>query len=133
MHNFSLRWIPPQRPVGACPYLRGGVPSLSTPKEPPCTWAGREVVLDLRSGLLPLYFSRAQLLPLALSLECLGEDKASISLHLTNTSCSSIYLLPQKHKLIFIFLKKLHIEYVVTSNNPLLNHSERTASKSSLI
>ena len=37
-------------------------------------------------GTLPLYFSRAQLLPLALSLECLGENKASVLLRLTNTS-----------------------------------------------
>ena len=43
-----------------------------------------------------LYFSRAQLLPLALSLECLGENKASVLLHLTYTSCpaqGSLYLL----------------------------------------
>ena len=49
-------------------------------------------------GALSLYFSRAQLLPLALSLECLGANKASILLHLTNTSCSAqghVYLLPQ--------------------------------------
>ena len=35
----------------------------------------------------PYHFSRAQLLSLALSLECLGENKAWILLHLTNTSC----------------------------------------------
>ena len=49
-------------------------------------------------GALSLHFSRAQLLPLALSLECLGENKASILLHLTNPSCPAqgpIYLLPQ--------------------------------------
>lgn len=47
------------------------------------------VKLSLISGvvILFLYFSRVQLLPLGLSLECLGEDKASILLHLTNISC----------------------------------------------
>ena len=38
-------------------------------------------------GTLSLCFSRAQLLPLALSLECLGEKKAWILFHLTNTRC----------------------------------------------
>ena len=38
-------------------------------------------------GTFSLCFSRIQLLPLALSLECLGENKAWISLHLTNTRC----------------------------------------------
>ena len=49
-------------------------------------------------GTLSLSFSRAQLLPLALSLECLGENKVSRLLHLTNTRCLAqgpIYLLPQ--------------------------------------
>ena len=35
---------------------------------------------------LSLYFCRAQILPLALSLEYLGENKISVLLHLTNTS-----------------------------------------------
>ena len=35
-------------------------------------------------GTLSLYFSRAQLLPLDLSLECLGENKALVLLYLTN-------------------------------------------------
>ena len=51
-------------------------------------------------GTLFLYFSRAQLLPLALSLECLGENKASVLLHLTNSSCLAqgpIYLVPRCH------------------------------------
>lgn len=46
--------------------------------------------------IISLYSSRAQLLPLALSLECLGENKASIRLRLTNNSCPTqwpIYLL----------------------------------------
>ena len=49
-------------------------------------------------GPLSLYFSRAQLPPLTLSLECLGENKALVLLHETNTSCPAqvpIYLLPQ--------------------------------------
>ena len=37
------------------------------------------------TGPLSLCFSRAQLLPLALTLECLHEDKVCILLHLTNT------------------------------------------------
>ena len=58
---------------------------------------------SLTSGVGPLsiYLSRAQLLPLALSLECLGENRASVSLHWTNTSCPDqepIYLLPQLQK-----------------------------------
>ena len=49
-------------------------------------WKGK---FSLTSGVgtLSLCFSRAQLLPLALSLECLGENKALILLLLTNTSC----------------------------------------------
>ena len=48
-------------------------------------------------GTLSLYFSKTQLLPLALSLECLGENKACILLYLTKTRCLAqgpIYLLP---------------------------------------
>ena len=53
--------------------------------------------LDLRSGHLSLYSSRAQLLPITSSLECLGENKASVLLCLANTSCPAqgpIHLLP---------------------------------------
>ena len=58
---------------------------------------------SLTSGvvILSLYSSRAQLLPLPLSLECLGENKASILLHLTNTRCPAqgpIYLLPHREE-----------------------------------
>ena len=45
-----------------------------------------------------LHFSRAQFLPLALSLERLGENKARILFHLMNTRCpaqGTIYLLPR--------------------------------------
>ena len=37
--------------------------------------------------VLSLYFSSAQLLPLALSSEGLDENKTAILLHLTNSSC----------------------------------------------
>ena len=55
---------------------------------------------SLTSGgvILSLCFSRAQLLTLVLSLECMGENRASMLLHLTNTSCPAqgpIYLLPR--------------------------------------
>lgn len=48
-------------------------------------------------GTFSIYFSRTQLLPLGLSLECLGEKKACILLYLTKTRCLAqgpIYLLP---------------------------------------
>ena len=53
---------------------------------------GQKGKFSLTSGVVillhfTLYFSRAQLLPLALTLGCLGENKASVLLHLTNTSC----------------------------------------------
>ena len=54
--------------------------------------------LTLGVVILSLYFSRAQLLPLALSFECLSENRASVLLHLTNASCPAqgpVYLLPQ--------------------------------------
>ena len=49
-------------------------------------------------GTSSLCFSRAQFLPLALSLECLGENKATTLFHLMNARCpaqGSIYLLPR--------------------------------------
>ena len=57
-------------------------------------WTTRSLPHMCRWGSLPwpqegelfLSFNRAQLLPLVLSLECLGENKASVLLHLTNTS-----------------------------------------------
>ena len=67
---------------------------------PFCTlFAVREVSLILGNFcMLSLYSSKAQLLPLALSLESLRENKASVVLQLTNTSCpaqESIYFLHQ--------------------------------------
>ena len=70
------------------------------PKESFCAWAVREVSLASGVIILSLYFSRAQLLPLALFLECLGENKAAISHCLTNTSCPvqrPICLLPHAY------------------------------------
>ena len=51
----------------------------------------RQVRLLWPSGeaTLSLCFSAAQLLPLALSLECLDENKGSVLLLLTNTRCSA--------------------------------------------
>ena len=53
---------------------------------------GQKGKFSLTSGVVILLhftldLSRARLLPLALTLECLGENKASVLLHLTNTSC----------------------------------------------
>jgi len=50
---------------------------------------GQKGKFSLTSGVVIfiLLFSRAQLLPLALTLGCLDENKASVLLHLTNTSC----------------------------------------------
>ena len=74
-------------------YHRSATPAFCT-----CV-AVREV--SLISGnfcMLSLYSSKAQLLPLALSWKSLRENKASIVLQLTNTSCpvqGSIYFLHQ--------------------------------------
>ena len=70
-------------------YTYDGVksPPFLNSKEPSVyVWKGK---FSLTSGVgtLSLCFSRAQLLPLALSLKCLGENKAWILLLLTNTSC----------------------------------------------
>lgn len=65
-------------------YYGAGPPPFMTPKKPLFLCADRGVFLDLRNGPLSLCFSRTQLLPLALTLECLGEGKACILLYLTN-------------------------------------------------
>ena len=91
--NFLLRWIPPQRPVGICPHLWDGNPSLQAAFLRMCR---REVFLDLKNR--HLIFLLQQSSASATSLECVGENKASVLLHLTNTSCPAqgpIYLLPQ--------------------------------------
>ena len=84
--TFLLKQIPPQRSMGVCPHLLWGeVPSLFDPQE--------ASLHACRQGRLPwpqewasyLCFSRAQLLPLPCPWECLGENKSSVLLHVTNT------------------------------------------------
>ena len=69
MSTLIMRWGPlpfwPPRSLSSC--VQTGKSSLTS-----------------GMGPLSLCFSRAQLLPLALTLECLGEGKACILLHLTN-------------------------------------------------
>jgi len=86
MHVHTCYWI--------------GPPSFLTPKKHVLSAHMQTGKSSLTSGVsaLSVYFSRAQLLPLALSLECLGENKASVLLHLTNASCpvqEPMYLLPR--------------------------------------
>ena len=137
MHNFLLRWILPQMPVGACGLPRTYLlcsPSLFDPPKKPSM--GRQGTFPWsRVVILSLYSSRAQLMPLAFCLECLGENTASSKHNFawqTPAVHPSISYLKSTNWFLFSW-SKLHIEYVVTSNNPLRNHSERTASKSSLI
>ena len=59
------------------PFLNSKEPSVHV-------WKGKFSLIS-GVGTLSLCFSRAQLLPLALTLECLREDKVCILLHLTNT------------------------------------------------
>ena len=81
--------------MGWCPLPLGPPKSL-----PAQVQTGK---FSLTSGvvILSLHFSRAQLPPLALFFECLGENKSSVLLHLTNTSCPAqgpIYLTPHDHR-----------------------------------
>ena len=85
--------------VDACGYMSTQVvhPVFWPPRSLPAFVQTEKFSLTSGLVLLSLYFSIAQLLPLALSLECPGENKAAILLHLTNTSCSAqgpIDLLP---------------------------------------
>ena len=84
MGNFLLRWIPPQRHV-----------HMYWVTNPLPFWLPRNLLTQVHKGkfslisgvvVLSLYFSRAQLLSLALSSECLDENKASIFLHWTDAS-----------------------------------------------
>ena len=86
--NSLLRGTPVQRPVGLSPLTIWG---HSRPFGTPWSLPGHVQKFSVTLGvvLLSLYFSRAQLLPLALSLECLGEKKASISLLLTKHQLST--------------------------------------------
>ena len=94
--NFILRRIPPQIAVGVCPHTYGGAPPLFRPP--------RSLPAQVQTGMfslvmLHLYFSRAQLLPLALSLECLVRTELqfySTWQTLAVQPREPIYLLPQK-------------------------------------
>ena len=76
---FSIKWIPSHLWVRVHTYY--GSPPFLTLKEPSCACAEVKSSLNSGVGTLSLYFSRARLQPLALSPECLGENKASILLH----------------------------------------------------
>ena len=69
---------------------------FSAPSSPPAHVQRGKLSLSSGLGILPLYPSRAQLLPLALSLDCLGENKASTVLHSTDqlSSLGTLCLLP---------------------------------------
>ena len=88
---------PPQRPVGACPHLLwDGAPPFLAIKEASCPCTEKSSSTS-GVGPLSLYSHRLQLLPLDLPLECVSENKGSISLQ-TNTSCPAqrpLYLLCQ--------------------------------------
>ena len=91
-----------------------------TSHKPSCTCAYREAFLDLRSGYLSLCSSRAQLLPLALSLEYLGENKSLDFIPLDKYQLSSLEahcLLPHYyggHKCTFFFFFTLSISVLET-------------------
>ena len=61
-----------------------GPSPFQSPKSLPAHVQTGKSSLTSGIGTLSLYFSRAQLLPLDLSLECLGENKALVLLYLTN-------------------------------------------------
>ena len=74
--NFLQRGIPLKRPVGTYPHLLGGGAPLSDPRSFLAhVQTGKSSMTSGRDERLSLYFSRCQLSPLALSLECLGENK----------------------------------------------------------
>ena len=68
-------------------YYGVGSPPFLTPKSIPSHVQTGKSSLTSGVGTLSLCFSSAQLLPLALSLECLVENKGSVLLHLTTTRC----------------------------------------------
>ena len=82
---FFLRWIPPQRPMGAWShFLQGGTPFSFNPQELPAhVQTGKSSLTSGVGTYLSIGFIRAQLLPLALSLEFWGENKGSTLPHLT--------------------------------------------------
>ena len=64
--------------------IRWGALPFPPPRSLPARMQTGKVSLISIVGTLSLYFSRIQLLLLALSLECLGENKALVLLYLTN-------------------------------------------------
>ena len=93
MCGFFLKWILPQayRCMSSLVMEWGRLP-FQPPRSLPAHVQTGKSFLTSRAGTLSLWFSRAQLLPLALSLELLGKNKSSVLLHLTNTRC-----LAQRH------------------------------------
>ena len=84
---------PTTEAYGCMSTLKGWVPlPFQPPRSLPAHVQTGKSFLTSRAGTLSLWFSRAQLLPLALSLELLGKNKSSVLLHLTNTRC-----LAQRH------------------------------------
>lgn len=87
IHNFLLRWIPSQTCGYVSTLILGWHPLPSwLPRSLPAHVETRKSSVTSGVGTLSLYFIRNQLLPLALSLEYLDENKISVLLHLTNTS-----------------------------------------------
>ena len=86
MCGFFLRWILPQAYGCMSSLVMEWSPlPFQPPRRLPAHLHTGKSSLTSRTGTLLLYFGRAQLLPLALPLECLGENKAWISLHSKNT------------------------------------------------
>ena len=82
---FFLRWLPPQRRMGAWSHLlQGGAPFSFNPQELPAhVQTGKSSLTSGVGTYLSIGFIRAQLLPLALSLEFWDENKGSTLPHLT--------------------------------------------------
>ena len=100
VHNFSKVDPTAVMCMDGHTYYGVGPISFLTPRRLPVHVQTGKSSLTSGVGTLSLYFNKAQLLPLALPLGCLDDNKAWISLHLTNSSCpaqGSIYLLPQEH------------------------------------
>ena len=90
--------------MGACSHLLWGwAPSLFDPQDA-FLCACRQESLPWPQKWAPYLFSRVHLLLLALSSECLSGNKASVLLHLTNTTCLArgpICLLPRVLRRLF--------------------------------
>ena len=100
MHNFLLGWIPPQKPVDTFPLLLWGEASSLLDPQEAFLHMCRQERLPWPEKWAPYLLTLAELsfCHLLCPWECLGENKTSILLHLTNTSSPAqgpIYLLPQ--------------------------------------